>query len=66
MSDFGTELARLMDARGVGVRELARQVHYNAGHISNLRSGKARPSPELARELDDYFAAGGRSPRSRR
>lgn len=59
MSDFGTELARLMDARGVGVRELARQIHYNAGHISNLRSGKARPSPELARELDDYFAAGG-------
>lgn len=59
MSDFGTELARLMAARGVGVRQLARQVHYNPGHISNLRSGKARPSPELARELDDYFAAGG-------
>ncbi len=59
MSDFGRELARLMDARGVGVRELARQVHYNAGHISNLRSGKARPSPELARELDDYLDAGG-------
>jgi transcriptional regulator with XRE-family HTH domain len=59
MSDFGTELARLMDARGVGVRELARSVHYNPGHISNLRSGKARPLPELARELDDYFAAGG-------
>jgi hypothetical protein len=59
MSDFGRELARLMDARGVGVRELARQVHYNAGHISNLRSGKARPSPELAQELDDYLAAGG-------
>jgi transcriptional regulator with XRE-family HTH domain len=59
MSDFGTELARLMDARGVGVRELARSVHYNPGHISNLRSGKARPSAELARELDDYFAAKG-------
>ncbi|MGH3248188.1 MAG: helix-turn-helix domain-containing protein [Trebonia sp.] len=59
MSDFGRELARLMDARGIGVRELARGVHYNAGHISNLRSGKARPSPELASELDDYLGAGG-------
>ena len=49
MSDFGTELARLMTARGLGVRELARMVPCNPGHISNLRSGKARPSPELAR-----------------
>ena len=48
MSDFGTELARLMAARGLGVRELARMVPCNPGHISNLRSGKARPSPELA------------------
>jgi transcriptional regulator with XRE-family HTH domain len=52
MSDFGTELARLMAARGLGVRELARMVPCNPGHISNLRSGKARPSPELARILD--------------
>jgi transcriptional regulator with XRE-family HTH domain len=47
MSDFGTELARLMAARGLGVRELARMVPCHPGHISNLRSGKARPSPEL-------------------
>lgn len=60
MNDFGRELARLMATRGVGVRELARQVHYNAGHISNLRNGKARPSPELARELDEYFGANGK------
>jgi transcriptional regulator with XRE-family HTH domain len=59
MSDFGTELARLMAARGLGVRELARMVPCNPGHISNLRSGKARPSPELAGILDDRLAAGG-------
>jgi transcriptional regulator with XRE-family HTH domain len=59
MSDFGTELARLMAARGLGVRELARMVPCNPGHISNLRSGKGRPSPELAGILDDRLAAGG-------
>ena len=59
MSDFGGELARLMTARCLGVRELARMVPCNPGHISNLRSGKARPSPELARTLDDRLDAGG-------
>jgi transcriptional regulator with XRE-family HTH domain len=59
MSDFGTELARLMTARGLGVRELARMVPCNPGHISNLRSGKARPSPELAQALDERLDAGG-------
>ena len=59
MSDFGTELARLMTARGLGVRELARMVPCNPGHISNLRSGKAQPSPELAETLDDRLDAGG-------
>jgi len=59
MSDFGTELARLMTARGLGVRELSRMVPCNPGHISNLRSGKARPSPELGRTLDDRLDAGG-------
>jgi transcriptional regulator with XRE-family HTH domain len=59
MSDFGTELARLMAARGLGVRELARMVPCNPGHISNLRNGKARPSPELAGILDDKLAADG-------
>jgi transcriptional regulator with XRE-family HTH domain len=59
MSDFAAELARLMAARGLGVRELARMVPCNPGHISNLRSGKARPSPELAETLDERLAAGG-------
>ncbi len=53
------ELARLMQARGVGVRELARATYCNPGHISNLRSGKARPSPQLADTLDRHLGAGG-------
>ena len=59
MSDFGTELARLMAARGTGVRELARMVPCNPGHISNLRNGKAQPSPALAEILDDRLGADG-------
>lgn len=59
MSEFGAELARLMDERGLGVRQLARAVYCNPGHISNLRSGKARPSPELAAGLDRHLRAGG-------
>lgn len=59
MSDFGRELARLMAERGTGVRELARAVSCNPGHVSNLRSGRARPSPELAATIDDHLGAGG-------
>lgn len=59
MSGFGVELGRLMAARGIGVRELARRVPCNPGHVSNLRNGKARPSPELAGRLDDLLEAGG-------
>jgi hypothetical protein len=59
MSDFSRELTRLMQVRGVGVRELARAAYCNPGHISNLRSGKARPSPKLAADLDRQLAAGG-------
>ena len=59
MSEFGTELARPMAARGIGVRELARRVHYNASHLSNLRNGRARPSPELVADLDAALGADG-------
>jgi hypothetical protein len=59
MSDFGTELARLMQVHGVGVRELARAAYCNPGHVSNLRSGTARPSPQLAETLDRHLGAGG-------
>jgi hypothetical protein len=67
MTDFGDELTRLMrgpggthaPGRAVGVREVARGVHVNPGHVSNLRSGKARASRELAELLDSYLLAGG-------
>jgi hypothetical protein len=48
-----------MEARGVGVRQLARAVPCNPGHVSNLRAGRDRPSPEMAARLDEALAAGG-------
>lgn len=59
MGDFGGELQRLMKARDIGVRELARQVPCNPGYISNLRGGKKRPSPQTAGRLDEVLDAGG-------
>lgn len=67
MTDFGDELRRLMRERGrqrgtgqeLGVRAVARETHVNPGHLSNLRSGNARASKELATRLDSYLMAGG-------
>jgi hypothetical protein len=59
MSSFSRELTRLMDERGVGVRQLARAVYVNAAHISNLRNGKGRPSDKLAALLDEHLQAKG-------
>ena len=59
VSDFGTELVRLMAEQGTGVRQLARACYVNPGHISNIRNGNARPSPELARTIDAQLGAGG-------
>lgn len=48
-----------MADRGVGVRELARQVPCNPGHLSYLRSGKRGPSPQIASRLDNILGARG-------
>jgi len=58
MSMFGRELARLMAARGLGVRELARIVPCNPGHVSNLRNGKDQPPEKMAARLDEVLGAG--------
>src|SRR5580692_7228512 len=60
MSDFGRELTRLMAERGAGVRQLARALYVNPGHLSNLRNGNANPSAELADALDRHLGGGGR------
>lgn len=59
MSDFGTELARWMQAQKIGVRELHRISGYSAAYISQLRHGKRNPSAHVAQDLDDALGAGG-------
>ena len=59
MSEFGRELARLMAAREMGVRELARAVPCNPGHVSNLRASRDRASAKMAVRLDEILGAGG-------
>jgi len=59
MGEFGGELTRWMQARGTGVRELARRSGYTASYISQLRAGKRMPSRDAAADLDDALGAGG-------
>jgi len=59
MTDFSTELRRVMATRRLGVREVARLVPCNPGYISSLRSGAKRPSPSMAQVLDKVLEAGG-------
>ncbi|MQA84084.1 MAG: helix-turn-helix domain-containing protein [Streptosporangiales bacterium] len=58
-ASFGDRLRALMYERGIGVRALARKVPCDPGYISRLRNGREKPSPELARLLDDILNAGG-------
>ncbi len=60
MSEFGTELTRLMHEQDVGVRKVARQVPCSAAYISQLRSGERLPSPRIAARLDDILQAHGK------
>src|SRR5690625_6369436 len=58
-TQFGNIVRRAMDVRGWSLRELARQVHYDAGYLSRVISGKKRPSAELSQLLDEALEAEG-------
>lgn len=65
MDDFAERLTAAMAARGLGVRALARRVHYDPGLISRLANGRQHPSPKIAALLDDVLGTGGTLTRSR-
>ncbi|HEY3955594.1 MAG TPA: helix-turn-helix transcriptional regulator [Streptosporangiaceae bacterium] len=56
---FAARLRALMTERRVGVRALARQVPCDAALVSRLANGRQRPSPQIARRLDDVLGAVG-------
>ncbi len=60
MTRFGTELARLMGERAIGVRALAKDSGYSKTYISQLRLGQRDPSPVAAQDLDDALEAKGK------
>jgi tetratricopeptide (TPR) repeat protein len=56
---FGKETRRLMAEQRVGLRELARQVHYDPGYLSKVVNDRKVVSGTLARRLDAALDAGG-------
>jgi tetratricopeptide (TPR) repeat protein len=59
-SPFAAELRRLRHARGLSLRDLAARAHYGKSYLHELETGRKRPPPPVARDLDDVLAAGGR------
>ncbi len=57
---FAAELRRLRQVRGLSLRDLAARVHYGKSYLHDLETGRKRPPPPVARDLDDVLTAGGR------
>jgi transcriptional regulator with XRE-family HTH domain len=60
MTDFVSELRRLISDSGVSLRELARRSNYDNGHLSKIINGRKPVTTELALRLDDVLGAEGR------
>jgi transcriptional regulator with XRE-family HTH domain len=58
--DFAAMMKALMDERALGVRALAARVPCDKALISRLANGRARPSRQMARRLDEALGADGR------
>lgn len=59
MPPFGQALRDLRRERQVSLRELERRVPVSRSHLSDLERGHRRPTPDIARILDDALAGGG-------
>jgi len=59
VSEFGSEVARLLSERGMSLRQAARLTHYDASYLSKVISGTKPGSRQLAGALDRLLGADG-------
>ncbi|MGH3188309.1 MAG: helix-turn-helix domain-containing protein [Streptosporangiaceae bacterium] len=60
MADFADELRALLAARGMSLRQAAREVPCDNGYLSKLAHGTKRPSLAMAARLEEMLDATGR------
>jgi transcriptional regulator with XRE-family HTH domain len=48
VTEFGSEVARLLDERGMSLRQAARLTHYDPSYLSKVISGLKPGSRQLA------------------
>ncbi|MEV5412732.1 helix-turn-helix transcriptional regulator [Thermopolyspora sp. NPDC052614] len=59
METFGEHARALMHDRGISLRRLAKQIHYDAGYLSKVLNGHKRPSLAMAELLDTALDTDG-------
>jgi transcriptional regulator with XRE-family HTH domain len=52
---LGSRIRLLRKARGMRVAEMARELGYDRGHLSNVELNRARPSDELLERIASLF-----------
>lgn len=55
MSDFSRAVKAELESRGMSLRALAREAHYNVAFLSRVLNDKQKPSRELAQTLDNLW-----------
>jgi transcriptional regulator with XRE-family HTH domain len=59
VTEFGSEVARLLSERGISLRQAARLAHYDVSYLSKVVNGRKPGSRELATALDKVLGADG-------
>ncbi|UVS81557.1 MULTISPECIES: helix-turn-helix domain-containing protein [Actinokineospora] len=57
--EFGEELRRLRQSKGMSLASLGAAVYFTKGYLSKVENGRARPNPALAALCDRALGADG-------